>query len=273
MLERITSVQNPRIKAAAKLRNRDDRESQQRIIIDGVREISRALDARVEFFELFVCNELLRPEARFVVDRAQSLDIRICEISAAVLEKISFGQRQEGLVAVANPPSRSLADLRLGNDPLVAILANVEKPGNVGAVVRSADAAGVDAVIIAEGGTDVFNPNAIRASLGTIFALPVVSASAAATLRWLRGQQFRIYAARVGAEKCYTDVDFKAPTAIVFGSEADGLGDDWLAEEILAISLPVLGVADSLNVSVTAGILFYEALRQRRSSSPFAPRK
>src|SRR5687768_5283703 len=126
MLERITSVHNPRIKAAAKLRNRDDRDSQQRIIIDGTREISRAFDAGVEFLELFVCNELLRADGSALVDRAQTLDIRICEVSAAVLERISFGQRKEGLVAVAVPPTCSLADLRLGNDPLVAVLANVE---------------------------------------------------------------------------------------------------------------------------------------------------
>ena len=265
MLERITSLQNPRIKAAAKLRNREDRETQKRIIIDGTREISRALDAQIEFLELFVCNQLLRPEASSVIDRARELDIRICEVSAVVLEKLSFGQRKEGLVAVASPPRRSLGDLRLDKEPLVAVLANVEKPGNVGAIVRSADAAGVSAVVMAEGGTDVFNPNAIRASLGTIFALPVVSASALETLQWLRGKKYRIYAARVGAEKSYTTVDLKGPTAIVFGSEADGLGNDWLANDILAISLPLLGVADSLNVSVTAGILFYEALRQRQA--------
>jgi TrmH family RNA methyltransferase len=265
MLERITSVQNPRIKTAAKLRNRDDRQSQQRIMIDGVREISRALDANVEIQELFVCEELLRGEAQSVVQRAQAGDTRLFEVSSAVLEKLTFGQRNEGLVAVATLPQRRLADLKLPANALVSLLANVEKPGNVGAIVRSADAAGVNAVLIADGGTDIFNPNAIRASLGTIFALPVVAAAASEAIEWLRRQRIRLFAARVEADQCYSDADFTGATAFILGSEAQGLGNSWQADDIIPISLPVHGVGDSLNVSVTAGILFYEALRQRRS--------
>lgn len=264
MSDRITSVHNQRIKDAAKLRSRDGREAQQRIIVDGAREIARALDAGVEVLDLFVCEETLREDAQQLVQRAQCEGVPVCFVSPAVQDKLCFGQRDEGLVAIARPPHRTLSQLRLPDEALVAVLAGVEKPGNIGAVMRSADSAGLSAVIVADGGTDLFNPNAIRASLGTVFSLPLLATSSSATLDWLGKHQFRVFAARVNSSQLYTDVDLTGRTTLVLGNEATGLSDAWRGDGITPISLPLLGVADSLNVSVTAGVLFYEALRQRR---------
>ena len=147
--------------------------------------------------------------------------------------------------------------------PLVAVLEGVEKPGNVGAVLRSADAAGVSALIAADPRTDLYNPNAIRASLGTIFTMPVCEAAGGETIEWLRANGFRIFAARVDGAIPYTEADYRGRSAIVLGSEAAGLSPLWRGDDVQAVRLPMLGAADSLNVSVTAAVLFYEALRQR----------
>jgi len=193
----------------------------------------------------------------------------ILPVSAEVLEKLCFGERDEaGVVVVAETPARGLAGLRLptgprGIGPLVAVVEGIEKPGNLGAILRSADAAGVDAVIVADGATDLFNPNTIRASLGTVFRANVVEARAAETIDWLRGQGLRIVAARPDAELLYTAVDFRGGVAIVLGSEAAGLSDAWRGTGVEPVRLPMGGMADSLNVSTTAAVLFYEAVRQR----------
>ncbi len=161
-------------------------------------------------------------------------------------------------------PCAALADLKLPDSALVAVLAGVEKPGNVGAVLRSADAAGASAVIAADAGTDLYNPNCIRASLGTVFTLPVCAASEVETLAYLRRERLAIYAARLDDTAIdYRQVQFAPRAAIVLGSEAVGLSDAWRGADIQAVKLPMLGVADSLNVSATAAVLFYEALRQR----------
>jgi RNA methyltransferase, TrmH family len=264
MLEPITSLRNPRIQRAVKLRERKGRDEQGRIVIDGVREIERAL-GRLPFDEVFVCERLCQSAAaRRLLARLASSATPI-PVTPEVFAKLAYGERQEGLLVTAPTPASSLAELTLPACPLVAVLAGVEKPGNVGAVLRSADGAGLAALIVADGGTDLYNPNAIRASLGTIFTVPVCSASAAETLAWLRAQRVPLFAARVDGARWYYEADLRGPAAIVLGSEAAGLGDDWRAPDITAVKLPMLGVADSLNVSVTAGVLFYEARRQRAS--------
>jgi TrmH family RNA methyltransferase len=262
MLPPITSLQNARVKHALKLRDRKGRVEQGRIIIDGVREIARAQAGGVSFDELFVCEEHCRSsDAQQLLARLPGE--RIQPVTAAVFEKLTFGERQEGIIATALTPQRKLSEVTLAAAPLVAVLEGVEKPGNVGAVLRSADAAGLSALIVADGGTDLYNPNAIRASLGAIFTVPVCVATSAETLAWLRGRKLAIYAARVDGKQWYHQADFRGPAAIVLGSEADGLSAAWQREEVIPIKLPMLGVVDSLNVSVTAGILFYEARRQR----------
>ena len=260
----ITSLQNPRIKDAVRLRDRRHREKQGRILIDGARELARALGAGVPMQEVFVCPSLCQSdEARRTLELVSHCGAEVLEVTAPVFEKLAFGERAEGVLAVAATPCTSLERIALPASPLVAVLEGIEKPGNVGAVLRSADGAGLSALVVADGGTDLFNPNAIRASLGTIFTLPVAAATTAETLVWLRHHGLTIYAARVDGSQPYTTANLRQPAALVLGSEAAGLSNAWCAEGIEAIRLPMLGVADSLNVSATAAVLFYEALRQR----------
>jgi TrmH family RNA methyltransferase len=233
-------------------------------VIDGARELDRALEAGVELVEVFVCTPLLRgPQTRRALDRLAGAAIPIVETSETVFEKLAFGQRAEGLVGVARIPATDLDALPLPADPLLVVLEAVEKPGNLGAALRSADGAGADALIAASPRTDLFNPNAIRASAGTVFSVPLAAGPSADVIDWLRERQIRVLAARVGAATPYTDADLTGPVAIALGSEADGLSEAWASAGIEAISLPMLGIADSLNVSVTAAVLLYEARRQR----------
>lgn len=267
----ITSPQNPRVKEAARLRDRRHRQKQGRILIDGAREISRAIRAGVRVLEAFVCEPLCTSdEARHLLGLLDKCGGEMLQVTEPVFEKLAFGHRTEGVLAVAEmPPARELSQLAFNEDktvPLVAVLEGVEKPGNVGAVLRSADAAGVSAVIVADACTDLYNPNAIRASLGTIFTMPICETNGGDALTWLRQRNFTILAARVDGSVAYTEVDFRGPTAIVLGSEVQGLSPIWSASDIRAIRLPMCGVADSLNVSVTAAVLFYEARRQREGS-------
>lgn len=266
----ITSVQNPRIKDAARLRDRRQRNKQGRFLIDGARELDRAMQAGLELVDVFVCESLCQSvESKSVLARLSSDNLshdsrfNIWHVTPQVFAKLAFGERAEGVVAVAATREKRLDDLELPAAPLVAVLAGVEKPGNIGAVLRSADGAGVDALIVADGGTDLYNPNTIRASLGTIFSIPVCTAQEEETLAWLRARGMRIFAARLDAALDYSTANFCGPTAIVLGSEASGLDSIWSVDDVVPIRLPMLGIADSLNVSATAAVLFYEALRQR----------
>jgi TrmH family RNA methyltransferase len=182
------------------------------------------------------------------------------------MQRLCFGERAEGLLAVGVTPPRPLDELKLPERPLVAVLEGIEKPGNVGAILRSADGAGVDAMIVADPATDLFNPHAIRASLGTVFTVPTAAASSAEAAAWLRARRLPIFAARVEAAVPYAQVDFCRGAAIVLGSEAAGLSGVWSGTDVTAVSLPMRGAADSLNVSAAAAVLFYEALRQRQAA-------
>jgi RNA methyltransferase, TrmH family len=260
----IASVHNPRIKQAARLRDPRQRRKEQLILIDGTRELARALAAGVALREVFVCPTLCRSEeSQRLLENLPAGGGQRFDVTEAVFAKLAYGQRSEGLVAVAATPRRRLEDLVLPADPLVAVLEGVEKPGNIGAVLRSADGAGISALIVADPRTDLFNPNVIRASLGTIFTMGVAAAEPGETLAWLKARGFQIAAARVQASVSYTEIDYRQPTAIVLGSEACGLTSLWGDEAVCAVRLPMLGVADSLNVSAAAAVLFYEARRQR----------
>lgn len=269
MPDTITSLQNRRVKDAVRLRDRRGRQQQGRLIIDGVRELGRALQGGIELDEVFWCESACGgDDAQAVLESARGRGAELLEVTADVFGKLAFGDRADGLVGTARTPRRTLADLQttLPEQPLVAVLERVEKPGNVGAVVRSADGAGVAAVILADAVTDLYNPNAIRASLGTIFALPVCSTTSQEALAWLQNQGMQVLATRVDGAVAYTDIDYTAPTAIVLGSESAGIGAGWQGSGVKAVQLPMLGKADSLNVSATAAVLFYEALRQRGGS-------
>jgi RNA methyltransferase, TrmH family len=263
----ITSSQNPRVKDAVRLRDRRHREKQGRILIDGSRELRRAVQAGVTLAEVFVCEPLCQgDDAQCLLAALSETKCELLHVSESVFEKLAFGQRAEGVLGVAEMPRPTLESLVSQKNMLVAVLEGIEKPGNVGAVLRSADAAGVSALIVADGRTDLYNPNAIRASLGTIFTMPVCAATSSETLAWLRTHHCTILAARVDGSVPYTEVDYRGPTALVLGSEATGLSSVWAGNDVKAVRLPMLGAADSLNVSATAAVLFYEALRQRQTS-------
>jgi TrmH family RNA methyltransferase len=261
----ISSPANERIKAAVRLRDRGERDATGLTIIDGTREIERALDANVPFDHAFVCAPLLDATGEGLARKLRDADVPMWMTSEVAYRRIAFGERSDGIVAVIRAPRRSLADVVLRDDPLVVVLEGVEKPGNVGAVLRSADGAGTDAVIAADSRTDFFNPNAIRASIGTVFSTQTAAATSAQVSSFLRERNIRAVAARPDADLIYADADLTGGLAIVLGNEAEGLTATWRAPDIIAVRLPMLGVADSLNVSVTAAVLLYEAVRQRRS--------
>jgi TrmH family RNA methyltransferase len=263
----ISSLHNQRIKDAIKLRNSRQRSKRGRTLVDGVREVSRALDGGVLLLDAFVCDELFRDDGRKqLLTNLANAGTHVWQVTPEVFSRLAFGERQEGLVAVAEFPRRSLESCRVPPGGLVDILHGLEKPGNVGAILRTADAAGLSAVFVTDARTDLYNPNCIRASLGTVFTQTVCDAPATDVLAWLRERRSKIYAARVDAAHCYTEVDYTGDAAIVLGSEAAGLSDEWHATDVTPVKLPMLGTADSLNVSAAAAVLFYEALRQRRSA-------
>jgi len=268
----IDSPRNPQIRAAAALRDRRDRVATGLALVDGARESLRAIGAGASVDTAFICPPLLRSDDALATEAAlRARGIDALEVSERAFEAVAYGDRTDGIVLVVRAPSVRLEDLDPGDSPLILVTEDVEKPGNLGAILRTADAAGCDGVI-AIGGADPFNPNVIRASAGTVFTVPFAAATGDEALVWLRGRAIRILAARVDAEALYTDADLRGPLAIVLGSEALGLSDAWHAPDVEAVRLPMLGVADSLNVAATAAILAYEARRQRgapqRSAAP-----
>jgi TrmH family RNA methyltransferase len=265
--EPISSTQNPRFRAALALREARDRRRTGRILIDGRREIERALAAGVRPVEAFVDPDRLGESwLTGQADRLERDGVDLVGVSARLLERLSYGDRDTGLVLVAEAPSRTLDELKLPDLPLIGVIEGVEKPGNLGAMLRTADGVGLSALLVADAGTDLFNPNVIRASLGTVFSVPIAVGTAAAVRAWLRDRAIRIVAARVDAVHDHTESDLTGPVAIALGSEAQGLSPVWSGSDVTDVHIPMLGVVDSLNVSATAAILFYEALRQRRGA-------
>ena len=264
----LTSAANPRLRAAAALRDRRARIRTGLLLVDGAREVARALDGGVTLVEAFVAAEASgEAEVAAVAQRLAALGVPLVPVAAKLLGLLAYGERASGIVAVATAPDTSLVSLRLpASAPLVGILEDVEKPGNLGAVCRSADGAGLDAMIAAVGSVgsvDPWNPNAVRASLGTVFTLALAVATTADVLGWLRAKGLRLVAARVDGSVPYTEVDLTGPVALVLGSEAHGLTAEWSGSDVMAVRLPMRGRADSLNVAAAAAILFYEARRQR----------
>lgn len=266
MMAGVTAIDSPgnaSIRAAVALRERRAREASGRTLVDGARECRRALETGVLVETAFICSALLRSEEAQAAGRAlRARGVAAREVSERAFAKLAFGDRLDGIVLVVQAPPTELSDLNLGPDPLILVTEDVEKPGNLGAILRTADAAGC-AAVVAIGGTDLFNPNVIRASVGTAFTVPLAAAAAEVVLAWLREHGIRVVAARVDAARSYTAADLRGPLAIALGSEALGLSTAWEAPDVEAVRLPMLGVADSLNVAATAAILAYEARRQR----------
>jgi TrmH family RNA methyltransferase len=260
----LASPSNPRIKSVVRLRDRRERDATGLTLVDGAREARRALASDIEVVEAFVCESLLAGEdARVAFDRLHERDLPITTTTETAFAKIAFGERAEGVLLVVRVPTLRLEDLKLRAEPLIVVVEGVEKPGNLGAILRSADGAGADALIAASPRTDLFNPNVLRASAGTAFAVPMAAAPTSEVIEWLALHHLRIVAARVDAPTSYTDSDLTGPLAIALGSEADGLTDVWRGATVEPVRVPMAGIADSLNVSVTAAVLLYEARRQR----------
>lgn len=260
----ITSPQNSRIKNVVKLRDRRPRKQQGLFLIDGQRQIDRALQAGMEVTQLYLPEHAEADASdQELRDRAQAAGVEILEVTRSVFPKIAYGQRELDWVAVAQTPSYQLADLQLPSAALVLVVEQIEKPGNLGAMLRTADAAGCDALLVADPVTDITNPNVIRASLGAVFSLPIAQADSPEVCSWLKAAGMEIMAARVDGAVEYTNADFRGSVALVLGSEAHGLSDAWQGDSMKAIRLPMRGIVDSLNVSATAAVLLYEAQRQR----------
>lgn len=242
------------------------------MIIEGYREILRAVDNGHFPREIFYCPELFQGENENALIR-RCIDARAVpvECTAQVFGKISYRDRPDGLLAVASQVRWSLAEVKVPDKALVLVVESIEKPGNLGTILRSSDATGVHAVIVCDRCTDINNPNVVRASIGTIFSLPVVETTTEEALAWLRAGNMQILAATPHATELYSDVDMQRATAIVVGPEQYGLSEAWMKEADVQVRIPMLGQADSLNVAAAANILLYETVRQRGSGPKHVP--
>ncbi|HEY8239810.1 MAG TPA: RNA methyltransferase [Kiritimatiellia bacterium] len=260
----LTSLQNPRVKEVVQLMKRPNRDEQRVVLVEGYREVKRALDNNIRPSALYYCPALFMGENEgTLVERSAAAGAELFECTEPVFRKMAYRDRPEGLLAVAPQARKSLADLDLPDAALVVVAEAIEKPGNLGSIIRSADAVGVHAVIVCDRCTDVWNPNVVRASIGTVFSLPVVEAATDEALPWLKAKGIRILAATPHAKETYADADMKRGTAIVVGAEQIGLSSRWMNEADVQVRIPMLGQVDSLNVANATTILLYEAARQR----------
>ena len=267
-MKKITSANNPTLRKAIKLHESRGRRQQERIIVFGANEIRMARQASLSFCEVFVCEELIADAGdengvAKLVEELESAKVLVLDLPRELFHKVSFGNRNDGIVATAERPDTSLDNIKPLTDSLFVVLESIEKPGNIGAVFRSADAAGATAVLMADARCDSYHPNAIRSSLGTVFSMPCIVDSSSNIRDFLTRHNFQILAAKVDATNDYFSTDLTGATAIVLGSEHDGLGPVWQGDSIRDVRIPMNGHADSLNVSVSAGIILFEAMRQR----------
>jgi TrmH family RNA methyltransferase len=267
--EVIQSRQNPRVQALARLRDRAEREARGLFLVEGLRELSRALERQVAVTEVYFCPAMFRgSEAAELVTRSRLAGLACCELGEAAFEKVSGREGPDGLLGVAKIWQRALTDLKLTAAPLLLVAESVEKPGNLGALLRTADSAGCDALIICDPITDIFNPNVVRSSQGALFSMPVAVGTSAEVVAWMKAQGIQSLATTPAATKSFWDVDMRRPSALLLGSEKDGLSDFMLSAANEKISIPQAGLSDSLNVSMAAGIVLFEAVRQRRAEKP-----
>ncbi len=259
--EKITSLQNPRIKEVVRLRERRAREETGLFIIEGYRELKRAVDAGRKVSAIFYCPELFLGENETALLEKSRAELLLC--SPEAFAKISYRDRPDGLLGVAPQSHLSLSDLPSFKNPFLVIAESIEKPGNLGTILRSSDAAGADAVIVCDKTTDIHNPNVVRSSVGTLFTQPVIEAGSEETLRFLKKNGIQIVAATPDATLEYTKADFSGPVAIAVGTEQLGLSAAWMKEADCQVRIPMFGVADSLNVASATTLLLYEVVRQR----------
>ena len=275
----ITSSTNPGVKFAVSLNRATVRKKTGMFLIEGIREIRLAVDAGYRFHTLYFCPEIAgkevlakpsaaadQPGTRNLVD-ALAGEAQIIETTTPVFKKMVYRESSDGLLALAFRQNPALGDLIIGNDPLILVAESVEKPGNLGAILRTADAAGIDAVLVCDANTDIYNPNVIRSSLGTVFTLPVVTCSSKEALTWLKEKSIKIFTTALTASIPYYEAGFTGPAAIVAGAEATGVSSVWHENSDVNIIIPMFGKVDSMNVSVATSIVLYEALRQRKFKS------
>ena len=263
----ITSLQNGRIKDVIKLAKHNERDQRQVTVVEGTRECVHALAAGIVPVEAYVCPSLLDELGHQLAAKLTRYDSQrqtlLAEVTPEVFAKIAYRGDSGGILLIIPYLTLQLRDLHPTNTAFIAIIEGVEKPGNLGAILRSADAAGVDAVIVTAGVTDIHNPNVIRASLGARFTLPVLESPVDETIAWLRVHQIQVVAATPEATQRYTDVDYTHATAIVMGSEAHGLGAAWRTAANALVTIPMRGAMDSLNLSTSTALMLYEVIRQR----------
>lgn len=259
----ITSLANPRIKQLVALRRRRERDHAAVTLVEGQAEVELALAAGIRPEAMYYCPELSSPSGLHLAADAAAVGAELIRVSRPVFEKISYREGPDGWLAVVPAVEANLSHLDLAPDPLVLACAGLEKPGNLGAILRTADAAGVAAVVAADPVTDWGNPNVVRASKGTVFSVPVASGTTAEVLEWISGHGLQIVAATPEARQLVTEADLTGPTVIAVGAEQAGLPAEWLARADIRVRIPMFGRADSLNVSTSAAIITYEAVRQR----------
>ena len=254
----ITSFSNPQVKNVVKLRtDRRHRQVEGLTLVEGQYEVEMAFNSGVVPQRVFICEELCKNTLM------TNNDVEVIPVSRPVFEKMSHRENPDGVLAIIITPERSVLNLRTPPSPLYILVEAVEKPGNLGAVFRTADAAGVDGVLVCDTCVDLFNPSVIRASRGTVFSVPCAEVSNEDALAWLRAKRIKTLAASPQGDKNYADADLWKPVCLAFGAEDAGLTDYWLDNSDQRIKIPMLGTVNSLNVSTSAAIILYEALRQR----------
>ncbi|HIN79761.1 MAG TPA: RNA methyltransferase [Planctomycetes bacterium] len=271
MREPLTSLQNPRAKRAVRLRDRRSRDREGCFIIEGFRELRRAVQSRLPLEEVFFCRQFFlgENEPRLVADAVENCAATAVETGEGVFRKISYRDRPDGLLAIAAKPNWSLERLEVaGNGPPMILVAQaIEKPGNLGTLLRTCDAAGVTGVMVVDSCTDIFNPNVVRASVGTLFTVPIIETTSEEAMRWLVERKIMTVATSPDAKIDYSAADLTGPLALVVGSEQYGLDEGWLSKTDTLVRIPMAGSADSLNVAVANAVVLFEAVRQRRISA------
>ena len=261
----LSSLQNPKVKQVAKWRDRRDRDASQKVLIEGFRALTRAMAGHYPVEELFICPELFQGsnEPALIAEICRR-GARLFQVGREAFVKMAYRDRPEGLLGIGPQIHHGLDRLPQGERPPFFLVAEqIEKPGNLGTMMRSSDAAGVDGLVVCDPRTDLYNPNVVRASTGNLFTLNIAEASSQETLRWLRRKGIHILAATPHTDHLYTDVDMTVPLAIVVGAEQFGLSQLWMDEADIQVRLPMMGEADSLNVATATTLLLYEVLRQR----------
>lgn len=261
--EIITSTQNPKVKLLLQLQQKSsERRKHGLFVVEGMREVSHCISAGYEIDTLFYCPQIADSDALEQIQRL-SPSSKCFEVNSDIYQKVAYRGGTEGIIAEVKTRNLKLQDLKLSSSPLIMVLESVEKPGNLGAILRSADASGVDAVIVCDPLTDLFNPNLIRSSIGAIFTVPTVACSSSECIGFMKEHGIQILTAQLQDSSLYYATDMRRPTAIIMGTEATGLTQQWREAADAHIRIPMLGRLDSLNVSVSAAILMFEAVRQR----------